>query len=115
MKEYNKEIEKYRVTTGMMGSDSSYGNNGLFVYDDLNIIASDEMGWEHVSITKKESSCPTWDEMNLVKNLFWKEDETVIQFHPKKSEYVNCHPYCLHLWKKIGSEFELPPKELIGV
>ena len=28
-------------------------------------------------------------------------------------EYVNLHPYCLHLWKKIGEETDLPPKEFV--
>ena len=23
-------------------------------------------------------------------------------------------PYCLHLWKKIGEEYETPPKEYVG-
>ena len=23
-------------------------------------------------------------------------------------------PYCLHIWKKIGSEFEMPPSILVG-
>lgn len=35
------------------------------------------------------------------------------QFHPPESEYVNNHPSCLHLWRKIGSEFETPPKILV--
>ena len=117
MKIMNYEIEKHRVTQGPMGSDASYGNNGLFVIirhpDTLNVIASDGMGWEHVSITIKDRT-PTWDEMSYIKNLFWNEDETVIQYHPKKSEYVNQHPYCLHLWKKADKDYELPPKGLIG-
>ena len=54
--------------------------------------------------------CPTWDEMCLVKDIFWQDDECVVQFHPPKSEYVNLHPYCLHLWKKICGTFETPPK-----
>lgn len=65
------------------------------------------MGWEHVSVSLY-NRLPTWDEMCLVKSLFWDEEETVIQFHPKKSQYVNQHPFCLHLWKKIGVDAELP-------
>ena len=42
------------------------------------------------------------------------EEETVVQFHPKKSEYVNTHPYCLHLWRRQSEEYELPPKWMIG-
>ncbi|HND47679.1 MAG TPA: hypothetical protein PLL95_03915 [Anaerolineales bacterium] len=41
----------------------------------LMIIASDGLGWEHVSVhaTKKNSPIltPYWDEMNYIKELFW--------------------------------------------
>lgn len=70
--------------------------------------------WQHVSVSLP-NRCPTWSEMALVKSLFWSEDETVVQFHPKKSEYVNNHPHCLHLWRKNGQEFELPPSILTGI
>lgn len=69
-------------------------------------------GWEHVSISHKER-CPNWEEMCFVKDLFWDPEECVIQFHPPKSEYVNYHPYCLHLWKP-PFEVPLPPSILIG-
>lgn len=65
-------------------------------------------GWEHVSVSYK-NRVPTWDEMCKVKDMFWKDNECVVQYHPPKSEYVNVHPYCLHLWKKSDGEFERPP------
>lgn len=65
----------------------------------LKVIASVEEGWEHVSVSLG-NRCPTWDEMCFVKNLFWDEEDMVIQFHPAKSEYINLHPYALHLWRK---------------
>ncbi len=82
---------------------------------DLVVIADDGAlcGWEHVSVSLKHRT-PNWAEMCFVKNLFWDETETVVQFHPKKSEYVNCHPYVLHLWRKVGQEHELPPSILVG-
>lgn len=64
-------------------------------------------GWEHVSVSTG-SRCPTWDEMCFIKNLFWSAEETVIQFHPKSTKYVNTHQFCLHLWKK--GDHELPPE-----
>jgi len=70
-------------------------------------------GWEHASASFKKR-CPTWDEMCAVKEAFWRDDECVIQFHPPKSEYVNNYPFCLHLWKKIGNDFELPPSIYVG-
>jgi hypothetical protein len=38
----------------------------------------------------------------------------VVQFHPPKSQYVNCHPYCLHLWRNKNQEVILPPSILVG-
>lgn len=111
-------VELHRVTTGQFGTDPSYGNNGVFVFTfngmaRLRVIASDGGGWDHVSVST-EDRCPTWDEMHWIKRQFWDDSETVMQLHPKATEYVNHHPYCLHLWKKQGQEIELPPSEFVG-
>ena len=55
-----------------------------------------EPAWEHVSVSTP-CRCPTWPEMHWVKEQFWNDDEFVIQIHPLKADYINCHPYCLHL------------------
>lgn len=57
-----------------------------------------EKDWEHVSVSLPDR-CPTWSEMCEIKKLFFDDNETVVQFHPPKAEYVNFHPYCLHLWR----------------
>lgn len=72
----------------------------------------DQIAWEHVSVST-EIRCPTWDEMCFVKDLFWEHEETVLQFHPKKSEYVNNHPYVLHMWKLRGVDHKLPPAKCV--
>lgn len=54
----------------------------------LNIIACDgvETGWEHVSVSIMGSDkCPSWTEMCCVKELFWDDEETVIQLHPPQA------------------------------
>lgn len=53
--------------------------------------------------------CPTWEEMDFVKGIFWGGDETVLQLHVPRSRHVSYHPYCLHLWKPVGVEIPLPP------
>ena len=78
--------------------------------DDQNPVAA---GWEHVSVSCAKR-CPTWNEMDKVKKLFWRDDETVVQFHPRDDAKINAHEFCLHLWKLAATEFVLPPKELIG-
>ena len=110
---------KFRVLTGRMGSDASIGNCGAFVLkvahsQRLNAVASDEFGWEHVSVSR-EDRAPTWGEMCQVKELFWDDEDVVIQFHPAKSQYVNNHPNCLHLWRPTEAAIQTPPSLLVGI
>jgi len=113
-----KAPNQYRIRTGPFASKDDFGPNGYFLVPFENsllvVIASDGMGWDHVSVSLKNRA-PNWREMTFIKDLFFDPEETVIQFHPKKSEYVNNHDYCLHIWKKQGEDFELPPSILVGV
>lgn len=119
----NVRIEKYRDNSNEKFKSPKGVNYGLFIIpkigDALKVISSGNSednpyakGWEHVSVSLKKR-CPTWDEMSFIKKLFWRDDETVIQFHPKNEKYVNEMRYCLHLWKKVNHDYELPPQELI--
>jgi hypothetical protein len=84
-------------------SDGDYKRAGL----------SPEYAWEHVSVSLP-NRCPNWKEMDWIKDIFWKEDETVFQFHVPKADHINRHPYCLHLWRPIGITIPLPPKDTVG-
>ena len=64
--------------------------------------------WEHVSVSHV-NRCPTWEEMCWIKSLFWNPDECVVQFHPAEADYVNMHPFVLHLWKALDVAFPMPP------
>lgn len=56
--------------------------------------------WEHVMLNLEEQKrCPTYEEMCILKETFWTEDEIAIQVHPKKSDYINKCQYALHLWR----------------
>jgi hypothetical protein len=116
----NVKAERYRVREGYLASDASYGSNGAFLVPcgnvDLFVVASDGGGWDHVSVSvdANPKRCPTWGEMCFVKTLFFKDDETVVQFHPRKSEYVNFHEATLHLWRHQGAGHELPPSWMVG-
>ena len=108
-----KAPERYRVKTGRLGTTAEAGNNGIFVINKKNkkfqVIASDGMGWDHVSVTlANRHRCPTWGEMCFIKDLFFPDDEQVVQFHPAKSEHVNINNYCLHLWRYQDSELPKP-------
>lgn len=74
------------------------------------VVAGDnEAGWEHVSIELYARRLPTWEEMCYVKDLFWDEEEEVVQIHPKKSQYVNLTD-ALHLWRPANGDWSLMDK-----
>ncbi len=112
-------IEAGRVKTGPFGSDPSYGPNGHFFIESpagvtLQVIASNGGGWEHVSVSvARVKRCPTWDEMVYVKMRFWEREETVIEYHPAAKDYVNNHPFVLHLWRPIGVNIPKPPRIMV--
>ncbi len=113
-----KSLLEIQQANGLMiqqtGIDGGYGK--LYLHGTNSkpaiVVFSWGGGWEHVSVSYS-NRCPTWEEMCRVKDIFWYDNECVVQFHPPKSEYVNNHPYCLHLWRKCGNDFELPPKEFV--
>ena len=70
-------------------------------------------GWEHLSASTRNKT-PEWDIMCKLKEIFWRDDECCVEYHPKREDYVNNMPYCLHIWKKIDSEFDTPPSILVG-
>ncbi len=117
-----QQLNLARVRGGYYGSPDSFGCHGSFRIEgptgrELVIIAADgkdpeALGWEHVSVSLPDR-CPTWEEMSFVKELFWGEDECVLQFHPPKSRHVNVHPYCLHLWKPVDMNVPTPPEILL--
>ncbi len=114
------KLERARIREGPLASDERYAINGAFAFGvpgDRTIfcIASDGRGWEHVSVSLNKKRTPTWEEMCFVKELFWDDDECVVQFHPPKSAYVNNHPYVLHLWRPVNYDFRLPPQNMIGI
>jgi len=80
----------------------------------LQIIASWGMGWDHVSVSTTFRT-PTWGEMCMVKDLFFHPAELALQYHPRLEDYVNDHPFCLHLWRPQDAEVPTPPPVLVGI
>lgn len=121
------KMEAGRIQFGRYGTDKSFGPTGCFevFYGAtaalLVIMSSDGVddpdntaqGWEHVSVSLSHRT-PNWQEMCWVKSEFWSEDEWVLEFHPAKDQYVNCHPHCLHLWRHPRQMILYPPKKLVG-
>jgi hypothetical protein len=119
-KEPNLKAEKWRFSPPGYYDSPGGVNWGAFVVEfrgvRLHVISSgtdEENGWEHVSISTRHRT-PTWAEMQHVKELFWRDDECVLQFHPTKSDRINDHPSCLHLWRSLTQETVMPPRALVG-
>ena len=122
-----KAPEQFRVTKGDPRTISTIedGNNGVFIIKAQGLhyvcIASDGYEWEHVSVSilKKNmvtiKRTPTWEEMCMIKDIFWDDEDVVIQYHLAKKDYVNMHPYVLHLWKKINYDIPTPPSIMVGL
>ena len=127
MKDYDlKDKRMMRLVGGPTHSEESDGWNGAFMFDlgskrRAMFIVSNGEGWEHVSCHVRYQNAkgkvkfltPSWQEMCLIKELFWKGDETVLQYHPAESEYVNNHPHVLHLWRPTETEIPTPPKVFV--
>lgn len=74
------------------------------------VVGNNEEGWEHVSIELYARRLPTWEEMCLIKDIFWDDEEEVVQIHPKKSHYVNLTE-ALHLWRPVNGDWTIMNKE----
>lgn len=119
-------IELHRVIFGQFGTCPDGSPTGYFYPvpcpvngRDMKIVANDAshpaaQGWEHVSVSFPDRT-PTWEEMCWVKDQFWEAEETVFQLHPPRSEHVNNHNFCLHLWRNVNAEIALPPSIMVGV
>lgn len=120
--------ERYRLPN-VSGYRSRYSDGfGCFkipgpMGKDLAVVATDgdwrEVGlssdyaWEHVSVSLP-NRCPNWPEMDYVKSIFWRDDETVMQLHVPRSEHRNLHETCLHLWRPLNAEIPRPPPDTVA-
>lgn len=121
-----KTLDRFRITDAEIVHYGSMGdaNGGAFLIpaprpaidyfavDYLAVIASVGEGWDHVSVSLKDR-CPTWQEMEHVKRLFFKPNETAMQLHVAVAEHIDLHPHCLHLWRPRFRKIPLPPSILV--
>ena len=114
-----KALEEIRKTQNLF-IDAEAENDGMGgrYYDKqtgkfLHFIFSYQMGWEHLSVSTP-SKCPTWEQMCMMKDIFWNKDECCVEYHPKEEDYVNNHPYCLHIWRPTEEVMPTPPTLLVG-
>lgn len=100
--------------------DAGDGGNGVFRVPSpidgapMIVIASDGGGWDHVSVSRA-NRCPNWPELEHVKRIFFRDDETAMQLHVPPSDHKSLHDYCLHLWRpNDGREIPRPPVLMVA-
>lgn len=120
-----ESAERGRIKQGPMATPSSFGMAGMFIIPgpcgvDLRAMVSDGAdwifegpAWEHVSVSTAHRT-PNWKEMEFIRDLFWREDELVLQFSVPRNQHINVHPNCLHLWKPVGVEIPMPPSQTVA-
>ncbi len=124
MRKNGRHLNKFRKWHPLYGDSMADLLQSYFVIKPclewLHVISSGESletevfrveSWEHVSVSHP-GRCPTWQEMDAIKDLFWTERETVMQLHVPKAKHVNLATTCLHLWKP-PYEIKLPPIEAV--
>lgn len=108
------EISRHpRVTVVDSGPDG-----GSFLVDrtvgagPLRVIASWMMGWDHASVSLPNRT-PRYQEMKLVKRIFFRSDEWAYELHPPESDYISINDNVLHLWRPHDHIMPPPPRFMI--
>ena len=101
------------VPTGWSETSPPSQSSRMFVHmSGLKVMASvdiDSRGhsWAHVSMSRA-ASLPTWADLRKVRDEFLPRDRAVVQVFPPEGEYVNMHPFVLHLWSDLSDHGYLP-------
>lgn len=68
--------------------------------------------WLHASVCGRRGQndwfLPSWEDLKRVKTDFIGEDRWAYQVLPSAKDYVNQHPYVLHLYSRLEGEPALP-------
>jgi hypothetical protein len=111
-----RKAERWRIK-GQGGTEAD-GWNGWFLVpldgEMYQVIIADGMGWRHLSISNAQKKMlPSWQTMCRVKDLFFGDDCWACQFHPAKADYINDHPWVLHIWQPLDVELPQPPVVMV--
>lgn len=115
-----------RITSGPLASTDEAGCNGAFSIchkDDpdapLLVILAQAAGWEKCTVTKQRKrmlsspkpETPSEEDMRTVKSLFFKPEETLVEYHPHSKSSLFPIPHHRVMWRCIYRDFPLPETE----
>ncbi len=78
-----------------------WSGNGMRVLVTCDTINGAE--WVHLSVSRR-SRTPSYEDLCLVRRIFFREDRPAYHVFPKVDEHRNFHAYCLHLWLPLGAD-----------
>ena len=95
---------KWKAINNPIGHGDAYihATTGLRVIISEEFLA-DKKYWQHMSVSYPDR-LPSWEDLVLAKEQFLGEEVEAYQVLPKRSEYVNNHPYTLHLWRCLDGD-----------
>lgn len=118
------EFNHLRIREGEMATEDSAGCNGAFVIGhkldksfSLIVTISQRYGWEHVCVTKQVRSRligtpkqvePNTADMQTAKSVFFKPEETCVEFFPHGPSSLHPAPNFRHLWRHSTRDFPMP-------
>lgn len=70
-------------------------------------VEQDGRRWLHLSVASPDW-LPKYETLVEVKELFIGRERKAIQVFPPRSQHVNQHPNCIHLWHCVEAEDPLP-------
>ena len=112
-------LDAYRILNNKFYKNDGDDTCGVFYISsptdrqEMCVVASSGAGWDHVSVSRTDR-CPNWTEMEHVKRLFFRDDETAMQLHVPPSEHRSLHPYCLHMWRPLDCKIPRPPADHVA-
>lgn len=117
MKQPKELRETPRLLITKLQSDGGYAEALLNSSEKKNrpatIVFSWEYGWDHVSVSFPKR-CPTWEEMDEIKRMFFNDDEICVQYHPARKDHRNLFPFCLHIWRDQSGYMIAPPGWMVA-
>jgi hypothetical protein len=119
-----ESFNQFRIKEGPLASTDELGQNGAFIIgfkDDtaLLVTVATRAGWEHVCVSKRrkrmlqkpEDVEPDNGDMATVKDIFFKPEETVVEYFPHRESCLHPAPGTRHLWKHNLRDFPMPEVE----
>lgn len=66
-------------------------------------VYDDQRRWVHFSMSGRHS-LPSWDQLSRAKDALLGAERKALQVLPPRSQWVNIHPNCLHLWMCLDDD-----------